>query len=463
MQVAGLHALFRTAVARPAARLRDAGPGAVDVGITLLVLAAVTMPFVVPRGPELPPATWGAYGLTALGVLPLVWRRRAPVAVLLATLVAGALYKFTVDGPGQPLPYAGLIALYTVATLSSPPKRLAMAALVTAVIFPSVALNTGQARELLFSLFVFAAAYAFGRLTHTRQAYVRAVEDRARQLEVTRRIEAEQAAARERARIAREMHDILSHAVSLMIVQAEAGPVTVRTAPERAEAAFDAIAETGRDAMVQLRRMLGLLRETPPAPGGHSGDGPAAGAPGQDPPPPSPPARGPAVTADAPRDPQPSVAALPGLVARVSGSGLAVDFAAAGEVRSLPLDTEATVYRIVQEALTNVVRHADADTVTVRLEYGPDLLTVTVTDDGRGPDDERDPGAARPPATRSVGGGHGLIGVRERAAAHGGTASTGPGPGGRGFRLRVRLPLRRLPLPPPLPLPPVTSHEGVGS
>jgi signal transduction histidine kinase len=111
----------------------------------------------------------------------------------------------------------------------------------------SVWLNTRTARELTFSLFVFAAAYVFGRLTDARQR--------------ANRIEAEQAAARERARIAREMHDILSHAVSLMIVQAEAGPVAVRTAPERAEAAFDAISETGRDAMTQLRRMLGMLRE----------------------------------------------------------------------------------------------------------------------------------------------------------------------------------------------------------
>ncbi len=152
-------------------------------------------------------------------------------------------------------------------------RRLAVAALVTAVVFPSVALNTGQAGELLLSLFVFAAAYAFGRLSDTRQAYVRAVEDRARQLEVTRRIEAEQAVARERARIARETHDVLSHAVSLMIVQAEAGPVAIRTAPERAEAAFDAISETGRDAMIQLRRMLGLLRDTSAPP-----DAPAPGA-----------------------------------------------------------------------------------------------------------------------------------------------------------------------------------------
>ncbi|MGW0642065.1 sensor histidine kinase [Streptomyces badius] len=376
------------------ARLR--GPWAVDLWITLAVQAAVTMPFVVPRAPELPEATWGAYGLTTLTVLPLVARRHAPVAVLLATLAAGALYTLAVDGPGQPLPYAGLVTFYTVAELSPPRARLAVAVLVGAAVFPSVAWNTGEARELLFSLFVFGAAYAFGRLSHTRKAYVAAVEDRALQAELGRRIEAEGAAARERARIAREMHDILSHAVSLMIVQAEAGPVAVRTAPERAEAAFDAISETGRDAMVQLRRMLGVLRE----------DGPGQVA--------------------APRSPQPGPAELPALLARVSGGGPEVALTTTGTVRALPQDTGATVYRIVQEALTNVVKHARADRVDVEMEYGERELTITVRDDGQGP------GATQ---------GLGLIGIRERAAAHGGTVRTGGGPGGRGFELVVGLPL----------------------
>ncbi|MEU1492797.1 sensor histidine kinase [Streptomyces sp. NPDC005775] len=382
-------------------RLRDltakalgAGPRTVDLLIALLVLTAMTMPFVVPRAPELPEATWTAYGLTTLTVVPLVARRRAPVAVLLAVLVAGGLYKFAVDGPGQPLPYTGLVAFYTVAELSSPPKRIGIAALTALAVLASVGLDGNALRELLFSLFVFAAAYAFGRLAVTRKAYLRAVEDRARQLELTHRIEAEQAAARERARIAREMHDILSHAVSLMIVQAEAGPVAVRTAPERAEAAFDAISETGRDAMVQLRRMLGLLREDEGAP-------------------------------DAPREPQPALDGLPGLVERVRAGGPAVSYEVTGDARPPGLAVEATLYRIVQEALTNVVRHADAASVRVRLEHGPDALTLTVTDDGRGP---------------GGGSGLGLTGIRERAAAHGGTARTGPGPDGRGFQVGVTIP-----------------------
>ncbi|WP_432036308.1 sensor histidine kinase [Streptomyces cucumeris] len=365
--------------------LGAANPLTVDLGIALLVQAAMTMPFVVPRGPELEPATWSAYGLTTLIVIPLVWRRRAPVAVLLAVVAASALYQLALDGPGQPLPYPGLVVVYTVAAVSPPPKRLATGGLLLVAVPVSVWLNTRSARELSFCVFVFAAAYVFGRLTDARQR--------------ANRIETERAAARERARIAREMHDILSHAVSLMIVQAEAGPVAVRTAPERAEAAFDAISETGRGAMAELRRMLGVLRT------GDEPDGPAA-----------------------PREPQPGLAALPELLDRVRASGLEVAHRTTGTARPLPEATAATVYRIVQEALTNTVRHAAARTVSVHLAYGDGLLDLTVTDDGRGP---------RP----GPGGGHGLVGIRERAAAHGGTAVAGAGPDGRGFAVRARIPV----------------------
>ncbi|GGY35598.1 sensor histidine kinase [Streptomyces omiyaensis] len=360
-----------------------AHPAAVDAGIALLVQAAVTMPFVVPRPPELEPATWPAYGLTTLTVLPLVWRRRAPMAVLLAVLAASGVYRLAVDGPGQPLPYQGLVCVYTIAVLAPARQRAVTAALLLVAVPVSVWLNTRSARELTFSLFVFGAAYVFGRLTDARQR--------------AHRVEEERAAARERARIAREMHDILSHAVSLMIVQAEAGPVAVRRAPERAEAAFEAISATGRDAMDQLRRMLGVLRDD------DAGDG---------------------------RSPQPDLGGLPALVDRVRSGGLDVRYETAGEVSGLPAPLAAAVYRIVQEALTNAVRHSGAGSVTVRVERAAGRLTALVRDDGRGPA----AGAGRP-------GGHGLTGIRERAAAHGGAAHMGPGPDGRGFEVRAVLPV----------------------
>ncbi|QWB24288.1 MULTISPECIES: sensor histidine kinase [Streptomyces] len=363
--------------------LTAANPLVVDIGIALLVQGAMTMPFVVPRAAGLPPATWAAYGLSTLTALPLVWRRRAPLAVFFAVLAAGALYGLSVDGPGQPLPYTGLVVVYTIAALSSARKRLLTAGVLLAAVPVGVWLNTRSVRELTFTLIVFTAAYVFGRLTDARQR--------------AHRVEAERAAARERARIAREMHDILSHAVSLMIVQAEAGPVAVRAAPERAEAAFDAISATGRDAMTQLRRMLGVLRE---------GDDDGA----------------------APREPQPGLTELPALLDRVRAGGLDVTYGTAGDVRPVPEAVAATVFRIVQESLTNTVRHAEARTVAVRLTYRSGDLVVRVTDDGRGPQGARS-------------GGHGLIGVRERAAAHGGTAVAGAGPGGRGFEVRVSLPV----------------------
>ncbi|MFL9678037.1 sensor histidine kinase [Streptomyces sp. KL110A] len=360
-----------------------AHPWAVDAGLALLVQAAVTMPFVVPRPPELEPATWSAYGLTALTVLPLVWRRRAPMAVLLAVLATSALYRLALEGPGQPLPYQGLLCVYTIAVLAPAWQRAVTAGLLLVAVPVSVWLNTQSARELTFSLFVFAAAYVLGRLTDARQR--------------AHLVEAERAAARERARIAREMHDILSHAVSLMIVQAEAGPVAVRRAPERAEAAFEAISATGRDAMDQLRRMLGVLRDE------DSGNG---------------------------RSPQPDLAELPALLDRVRAGGLDVRYETSGGLAGLPAPLAATAYRIAQEALTNTVRHARARTATVRIDRSGALLTVLVRDDGRGP--RTAPGRAA---------GHGLAGMRERAAAHGGTATAGPGPDGRGFEVRAELPV----------------------
>ncbi|MFI9182244.1 sensor histidine kinase [Streptomyces goshikiensis] len=386
-------------------RIRRADPRWRDLGLTLLVQVATTIPFVVPRDPLDSPATWPAYALTTLGNVPLMWRRR-PVAAIFGMVVADSVYTLALDGPGQPLPYAPLVGVYTMALLCPPRVRIAMGVAVSGLVVASVALNTGTARELLFALFVFAAAYALGRLQHTRQAYTAAVEARAAELERANRIEAEQAAARERARIAREMHDVLSHAVSIMIVQAEAGPVAVRRAPERAEAAFDAIAETGRDAMAQLRTMLGVLRA----------DGAARAAP---------------------RGPQPGVEELAGLLERVRGSGLEVSYERTGAVRGLPAALEATVHRVVQEALTNVVKHAGASRVSVRLEYGARELAVTVTDDGRGPASGGRGSGGR--GSGAAPGGHGLIGIRERAAAHGGAAVAGPGPGGSGFEVRVVL------------------------
>ncbi|MFE7117143.1 sensor histidine kinase [Streptomyces sp. NPDC057654] len=376
----------------PGRARRWAGSWAVDAVITAIVQAAVTIPFVVPRAADVPPATWAAYGMTTLSVLPLLWRGRAPFTVLVAIVLAEFAYV-PLDGPGQPLPYSPLVAIFTIAAEAGRRQRGATLLLSLPLVTVGTALHTNTAREYLFAFFVFAAAYALGALTRTRQAYTAAVEQRARAA-------AERAAERERARIAREMHDVLAHAVSVMVVQAEAGPLAVRADPDRAEAAFDAIADAGRDAMTQLRRMLGVLKDEA-APEG--------------------------------RAPQPSLADLPGLVEQVRRTGLEVALETAGEAASPAADVQVTAYRVVQEALTNVLKHADAAAATVRLDWTADRLTITVADDGTG--------GPRPLGGASERTGQGLIGIRERAAAHGGEASAGPAPDGRGFVVAVGIPL----------------------
>ncbi|WP_197289653.1 sensor histidine kinase [Saccharothrix sp. NRRL B-16348] len=323
---------------------------------------------------------WWGCAVVIASAVPLLWRREAPLAALAASLVATGLYDLGGDVPAQPVWYGGIVALHAVAAHSG---RRARAVALVGSVGGTLAL-VGSSETALRTVVLFAAAYGLGRATA-------ASEERAARLERERLVEAERAAERERARIARDMHDILSHAVSVMVVQAEAGPVVLRADPARAEAAFDAIAAAGRDAMVQLRGILAVLK---------SDDGPHA--------------------------PQPTIDDLPGLADQVRNAGLDVGFTGSGEPLALRPDVAVAAYRITQEALTNVVKHAGAARVDVRLDWQDDSLMISITDDGRG-------GAPR-------GGGHGLIGVHERAAACGGTASAGPRADRSGFQVLVRLP-----------------------
>ncbi|MBG0827087.1 sensor histidine kinase [Planomonospora sp. ID67723] len=367
-----------------------------DVALTVLVLAAQSVPFLYETR-RLSDEPWSvAHYLPVLAsALPLVVRRRHPFAVLVLSLLALGAYSLNdPDNPSQPIWYSLLVATYTVAGRS--PRRLRIAAAV--ITLGGSLLAVGSVPTFVRGTVTWAAAYALGRAVAVHRAYAAALEERAVQLEREREIEAERAAERERARIARDMHDILAHAVSIMVVQAEAGPLAVRADPARAEAAFEAIGAAGREAMAQLRRMLGLLKES----GG-------------------------------PRDPQPTLDRIPELVGRAGDGGPRVSLTVTGTPAGLPADAEVATYRIVQESLTNIVKHADATTAEVRLDWKDDALVITVTDDGSGP--------ARRPRDPRLSGGDGLIGIRERAAACGGTASFGPAPDARGFQVSVRLPL----------------------
>lgn len=380
--------------ARITERWRGANGYLVDSLIAALVLVALSVQFVVPRESDAPEATWASYGLTVLMAVSLIWRRRFPFLVLLASSGAMVANQLVIDGVGQPLPYAGLLAAYTVAAESPRRQRIAMNVIAIVAIPIVVAFNSGELREFLFTFFTYFSAYALGRLARSRREQNLMLLARAEQLERANLAEARQAAAAERARIARDMHDILSHSVSLIIVQAEAGPVTAPDVPDRAVAAFDSIADTGRQAMTQLRRMLGVLT-----------DDAGAGTIG----------------------PQPGLADLAELAERVGRSGPRVRLTVDGVPGELPFDVQLAVYRIVQEALTNVVKHAAAADVSVRLDWTGEALAVTVSDDGGG--------------VRGTGGGHGLINMRERAAAHGGTVHAGPVPSGTGFQVTAVFPL----------------------
>ncbi|RSN51457.1 MULTISPECIES: sensor histidine kinase [Actinomadura] len=390
-------------LARPLRAFRRPPDLAVDAALALAVLLAQLAPFTTMHGP------WSAalYAPVLGSSLPLLLRRRLPVTAMVAVLVSVPLYDLVGGGPSQPIWYGWLVAVYTVADRS--PHRDRLLALAVTAASTLLVVRPGSVDTAVRGAAIWLAAYALGRAAALRRQRAADLEERAVRLERERRLEAERAAERERTRIARDMHDVLAHAVSLMVVQAESGPLVVRSDPDRAEAAFDAIAASGRDAMGQLRRMLGLLKDD-----------------------------------DGPRDAQPSLARLPELAGRVRETGLPVSLSvdgvplpeppsapapagAAARLATLRPDVDAAAYRIVQEALTNAVKHAGADRVDVALAWEGDVLRVTVTDDGRGPG-------------RAGGGGRGLVGVRERAAACGGDASFGPAPGGRGARVEARLP-----------------------
>jgi signal transduction histidine kinase len=357
-------------------------PHVVDVGVALLcyLLMAVSSgnhnsarPFVLL--------------LVAVATLPLVWRRRWPLPVT-AVCGAGTIALTYVDGLGD-MPYSQLIATYTFAAFSGPLARIAGIAGTVVGIGISFLGHDEKLTQLPIVALLFLAAYALGTGTRARHGRIALLEERNRRHAEER----EAAAARERERIARDMHDILAHSISLIAVQAEAGPLLVRSDPSRAERVFDTIGETARETLTQLRRTLGMLR-------GEAGT----------------------------RAPQPDIDGLAALADHAREAGLAVALEERGEKRPLPPELGLAAYRVVQESLTNVVRHAGAKRVWIRLDWASDQLGVEVRDDGRGPS--------------GGDGGHGIVGMRERVGAVGGALRTGPGPGGTGFQVNATLPVQ---------------------
>lgn len=339
-------------------------------------------------------------------------RRRAPEKMLLLAIAMGVVQLVFGVRPTT-ANFAMLVITFTVATVGERwASRLALtcslcAAGLSQLRWPNE--EPGGWAQKVFIVVVmtvpFVLAWVLGDSMRTRRAYFDQLEERAARLEREREAQSKVAVAAERARIARELHDVVAHNVSVMVVQADGAAYVMDAAPDQARQALETISSTGRQALAEMRRLLGVLR---------TGDARESGE----------------------YVPQPDVEQIEDLVDKVRQAGLAVDFKIEGTPRPLPSGVELTAYRIVQEALTNTRKHGGPNAgASVRLVYFDDGLGLLVEDDGRGAAHElyEDGGAD--------GAGHGMIGMRERVGMVGGTLDAGPRPGG-GFRISALLPLK---------------------
>jgi len=330
----------------------------------------------------------GGILLATLQVAPLLVRRRYPrtvLAVVIGVFIAQAIAY-------EPLPpIAPAVAVYTVAANLPRSEGLVAAAVGTAAMFLAL-LGLREYGNAFSDLIPLVAAWVIGDNLGTRRAYTSALEERAERLERERESEAARARAEEQARIARELHDVIAHNVSVMVVQAAAANDVFETRPDRAREALRAIEASGRTALAEMRRLLGVVRA----------DG-------------------------ADYAPQPGLERLDELVDQVRAAGLAVAVSVEGGPRPLPAGIDLSAYRVVQEALTNTLKHARASRAQVALRYSDDELDVEVRDDGEG-------------GGNGDGSGLGLIGMRERVAAFGGSLEAGPANTG-GFAVSARFPL----------------------
>ncbi len=344
--------------------------------------------------------------------LPVVLRRRYPLGAFAFVVIVGGLEVLALPRPvGSDL--AVIVLLYTLAAYQ--PRRVSLTGLAVCLAGSAAAIAKWAPEHAIHSLYTLGAtaavfagpallAWMLGDSMQWRRGYYRGLEERAARLERERDAQAQVAAAAERARIARELHDVVAHNVSVMVVQADGATFALETSPEKARQALTAISRTGRQALAEMRSMLGVLR--------------SAGDEGAD------------------LEPQPGVEQLAGLLEQTRAAGVPVSFAVEGVPRPLPPGAALAAYRIVQESLTNARKHGGpAVTAAVTLRFCEDQVVIKVTDDGR----------ARPGAGRD-GLGHGLIGMRERVEVYGGTVTAGPRTGG-GWRVTATLPLPHAAVP----------------
>jgi signal transduction histidine kinase len=416
-----------------------AHPRLVDAGLALLI-AAVNAPMAL-RGA-------GVAAVLCYFVVhaPLIWRRVAPALVfwLVSGLAIVTAVSVGIHVEGLYPEMAIVVAVYTVARHSPRRHLVPIVAAVEAPAVVAFAVADRHWTTLGFVTAVLAATVLTGTVVRIRLAYTAELVERARRLERERDQQAEIATAAERSRIARDMHDIVAHNLTVMVALADGAALTATTAPEQAGAAMRQVSTTGRQALTEMRRVLGLL---------HSAPGPQP-APG-----------------DGGRAPQPGLGDLDGLVGGVRAAGLPVALTIDGEPGPLGPGAELAVYRIVQEALTNTLKHAGTTAKAhVRISYRDDRVDLDVTDDG-GHAWVAPPATGAASATGAAGaigaigggigatsaigaagaigatsaigttgaGGHGMAGMAQRAAAYGGTLSAGPRPGGPGWRVHAVL------------------------
>ncbi|MFK4145535.1 sensor histidine kinase [Streptomyces sp. NPDC004065] len=352
-----------------------------------------------------------ALAVSVVMCLVVALRRRMPEKMLLLAAATGVV-QLVLDVETTVADFAMLVIIYTVAAVGARwASRFALAgglcaATLAQIRWPQQHTSVGgNVAIAVFQTVPFALAWVLGDSMRTRRAYFAQLEERAARLEKEREAQSKVAVAAERARIARELHDVVAHNVSVMVVQADGAAYVLDAAPEQAKIALETISSTGRQALAEMRRLLGVLRT-----GEHQEGGEYV--------------------------PQPDVEQIEELVEQCRGSGLPVDFKIEGTPRPLPSGVELTAYRIVQEALTNTRKHGGPNAgASVRLVYFDDGLGLLVEDDGKGaPHELYEEGGAD-------GQGHGLIGMRERVGMVGGTLDAGPRPGG-GFRISALLPLK---------------------
>jgi signal transduction histidine kinase len=397
-----------------------------------IALAAYNLGSLIPENRQLSPV-YLAYALVVLQALPLAWRRSYPILVFIAVGIPRTIYD-QLNINFAPLPLGPAIAYFTVMDRCSTRTRVATSALLLAGIIRSQTLpGHTEPYDFFVDVLVFAAAGMVGLLGRTRRAYLAEVEARAEQAEADRDRQVALAAEQERIRIARELHDVVAHHVSLMAVQSEAAAALLPDRPAEAAGSVEIIGATARAALTELRRLLGVLRGPADVPGGRASTAPA-----------------------------PSVTELDQVLVQVRQAGLDVDLRVEGSPARLAPGIDLTAYRIVQEALTNTVRHSGATTAAVTVRYEPGYITVTVADTGNpatgnpatgnpatgnpatGNPDSGEAGTRAPvPAPRNgtaLAGGFGLAGIAERVASCGGSLTVGPMDQG-GFAVSARLPV----------------------